>query len=86
MKINWPAILTLIASGGLGAVAQALASTLPHAATTIMNVTAIVGALAALMVQSQQPAAKIVADAPVVDQGGNQIATNISSTSELLKK
>jgi hypothetical protein len=84
MKINWIAVLTLIASGGLAVVAQAFAAALPAYAPTIMNIVAIVAATASFLLQIAQPSAKIVQDAPVLSRtSGAQIATNVSTTSTL---
>lgn len=86
MKINWLAILGLIASGGLAGVVQALGTALPHEATVIANVAAIVVAIAAVILQAVQPAASIVSNAPVVNDAGEQVATNVSSTTQLFQK
>lgn len=81
MKLNWFALAGFIAGGGLGVIAQALANALPHQATLIMNIVAIVVALAAAVVQFTQPAAKIVQDAPVVAPSGGTVGINVSTSS-----
>jgi hypothetical protein len=86
MKFSWVALLTLIAGGGLTALGTALGQILPKYATIIMGVVGIIGIVAGIILQASQPAAKIVADAPVVNSAGAQVATNISSTSTLLPK
>lgn len=86
MKISWVAILGVIAGGGLGVIAQALASFYGSGskeAQLILNIAAIIAAVAGFVVQIMQPSAKIVQNAPVVDQSGQQVATNVSTTSTL---
>lgn len=86
MKISWIAVVGLIASGGLTSVVQALGNALPNEAKVIANISAVVVAIAAVLYQLLQPAASIVADAPVVAPSGEQVGTNISSTSTVFQK
>lgn len=88
MKISLPALLALIAGGGLAALAPALSALFPAQQglfNAIFAGTGILAVVAGIIVQAIQPAAKIVADAPVVSPTtGAQVATNISSSSSLL--
>lgn len=83
MKISWLAVVSIVASGGLVGIAQALGAVLPHQATLIMNLAAIAAAIAAFILQASQPAAKILADAPVVTHAGDPAGVNVSTTSTL---
>lgn len=84
MKFSWVALLTLIAGGGLTALGTALGQVLPKYATVIMGVIGILAVVAGIILQAAQPAAKIVADAPVVNPvTGNQVGVNISNTSTI---
>lgn len=82
MKISWVAVIGLIASGGLTSVVQALGNALPNEAKIIANIAAVVVAIAAVLYQLLQPAAKVVQDAPVVSATtGEQVGTNVSTSS-----
>lgn len=81
MKFSWVALLTLIAGGGLTALGTALGQLLPKQATIIMGVVGILGVVAGIILQAAQPAAKVVQDAPVVDNSGATVGTNVSTTS-----
>lgn len=81
--VDWSAIFGYIAGGGLTAV-FALGG--PRWAAIGLPVIAVAGLLRVAFNKTGAPATAIVADAAVVSPTtGNQIATNISSTSTLLK-
>ena len=101
MKINLkPADIyfyaTLISSGGLVSIVQALGSAMPTHAQAIANIAAVLVAISGLVAKAVAnkagaPATSIIADAPVVPAGTTVLhadtpheATVISSTSTLL--
>lgn len=88
MKISWAAVATTIAGGALTGVAPLLGSLFPKQQVVFTSVFGPGGLLilvTGFFMQSQQPASKIVADAPVVNPDGSPSgATNVSTSSALL--
>jgi len=87
MKVQppWVLLATLIASGGLTAIAQAFSNALPQGAPLIANIVAIIVAISGFVVQYYKsmtaPAVSILADAPVVTTEGEKVGVNVSTTS-----
>lgn len=87
MQLSWPALIAKIAGGALVGLAPILGALFPSQQvlfTALFGSSGMLVLIAGLFVQSQQPAAKIVANAPVVNAEGTTVATNVSSTSQLL--
>jgi hypothetical protein len=87
-KTTWIALLTVISTGGLATIVQALGTLIPKAAGTIATTALLLTALAsfALLVinRANAPAVSILADAPVVSaKTGAVVGTNVSTTSTL---
>lgn len=73
--LNWTAGISYVAGGGLSA-AFALGG--PKWTGVGMALVAVGG-----LIQRIVPAQKIIADAPIVDHTGEQIATNVTTNSTL---
>lgn len=85
----WALIATIIAGGGLSAIAQAFQSALPQGATLIANIVGILVAAAGLVVTYYQainaPAKALIGNPagniPVVDVTGQHLANVVTTTS-----
>jgi hypothetical protein len=88
MKLSPIAIIGLIAGGVLVALVPTLQAIFPNQSVligTVLGPSGLLVVLAGILKQFLQPAASIVADAPVVESDGTPTgATNISSSSTLL--
>ena len=83
MKINWAALVGLIAGGALVPLGPILGALFPKEATlltTIFGGTGFVVFIAGLIVQVLQPSAKVTSDAVAVDSQGNVTGTNVTTT------
>lgn len=95
--VDWISILSFVASGGLATTAQALSGLYPTQQTKIIGYAAVAAGVAGCVlrivsVKAGAPATAVVKDAPIVPDGTTVVhqdtpvlATNISSTSTLLK-
>lgn len=84
MKLSIPALVAKIAGGALAGLAPILGTLFPNQQvvfTAIFGTTGLLVLVAGLIVQSLQPAASIVQDAPVVNTAGVSVGTNVSTTS-----
>jgi hypothetical protein len=89
--VDWIALLSFIASGGLATLAQVLSQIYPGQATAILNVLAIVTALAGVLIRlfankTGAPTTAIVANPIVVANGTTvvhadtpAVATNVTT-------
>jgi hypothetical protein len=79
MKKNWYALAGLIASAWIATIIQGLQTILPPPFIDVGNVTAIVGATISIIAQLTQPAAKVMKDATVVNDTGEEVAVLTTS-------
>jgi hypothetical protein len=82
----WVLLCSLVAAGGLSAIAQAFQAALPAGSTLIANIVAIIVAICGFVVTYYQavntPAQSVAADAPVFDsRSGEKVGVNVSTTS-----
>lgn len=83
MKLDWVAVLSFLTGSVFLGLAGTIASLFPNPATgkIIIAVAGAIAQVAGVIKQATQPTVKIAQDAAVVSASGQQVGTNVSTTS-----